>query len=124
MNLLYSLVMTAGLMNGGLVQYEPYVYTEINNPVFFDIDIDCQLGPLFVAGGIRVDMWMNELTNYCPYQNTYDISTGLRYGPLEIGLQHSCFHPSAPYMWMDYQIVPAWEGAETSFYARLKLTNR
>jgi hypothetical protein len=124
MNLLYSLVMTVGLMNGGLVQYDPYVRTAIDNPVFCDIDIDCQLGPFFAAGGIRVDMWMNEPTNLFPFQNTYDISTGIRYGALELGVQHSCFHPTAPYMWDKYQIIPSWEGWETSLYAKLTLSNR
>jgi len=123
MNILYAVILSAGIMQGGLVQYEPYEYDAVN-PVFTDISADIQWGYLFFTCGIRVDMWPSEGIYFDPYQNTYQIGGGVRLGMVELGVSHSCFHPMVAYQWDGYQVTPAWEGGYNTFYGKITLSNK
>lgn len=124
MNLLYAIVLSMGLTRGGIVQYNPTYYTEIDDPIYVSMDADVQYGPIFANCGIRVDTWMLSAGSYSPWQNTYQIGAGIRFGMIELGVTHSCYHPMQAYQWCTYQYTPAWEGAHTTVYGKLILTNR
>jgi hypothetical protein len=123
MNLLYSFILTVGIINGGLVQYCPYEYQD-TNPMFTEMEVDVQWGHFFFDCGIRTDIWPKSISSYDPYQNTYQIGAGLRFKYIEIGISHSCYHPMQTYQWAGYQMTPSWEGAINTFYGRLILGNR
>jgi hypothetical protein len=124
MNILWSVVLSCGVWYGGLVQYQPYVSTIIEQPIFTSVQTEFQYGPVFLAGGIRTDMFVHNPINLYPYQNTWNIGGGLRYGPAEIGIVHRCFHPMIAYQWSGYQVTPRWEGQINEIYASVKLEGR
>jgi hypothetical protein len=124
MNLLYAIAFSAGILNGAMAQYEPIIITEIDNPIYVDIDADVQYGPFFVTCNIRTDTWLLPEASFYPWQSTYEIGAGFRWKDLEVGLSHVCFHPMQPYQWLTYQVVPSWEGSVTTVYIKLTLTNR
>ena len=124
MNILYSVILSAGIWTGGLVQYQPYINTIIDNPVFTTMQTEFQYGPAFVTAGLRTDMFVNTLVNLYPFQNTWNVGGGFRWGPAEIGIVHRCFHPMIAYQWSGYQVTPKWEGAINEIYASLKLEGK
>jgi len=116
---------TLGTYSGGFVQYQPLAYVDIGNPLFVNFGGDVQIGPVFMGGAIRTDFNMVSITNYSPFQNTYTFNAGLRFGPVEVGYTHTCYHPSDPY-YMQYILsniaipIPASEGAVDVFYVMVK----
>lgn len=124
MKLLYSIILSAGIAQGSLWQYAPIKNTLIEEPIYATMSCDVQLGPFFGVAKIRADMFVEEIDNYSPWQNTYSVGCGVRIGFIEAGLIRTCYHPMQPYQWTGEQITPSFEGAVNDFYVSLKLSNR
>jgi hypothetical protein len=123
MNLLYAIVFSFGMIDGGLMQYQPIDYTSIEIPFYTDIDCDIQYGPFFGVAKIHTDIYMKSIAKYVPFQNTYIIGGGVRVGNVEIGVTHACYHPMQPYQWSGDIITPHFEGGITNAYISLTLSN-
>jgi len=60
------------------------------------------------------------LTNYDPFQMTSIFNAGYKTGGVQIGFEHSCFHPMQPYATIiDSNIKPSYEGGYNKFFVRI-----
>ena len=60
------------------------------------------------------------LTNYAPFQMTFIFNAGYKTGGVQIGFEHSCFHPMQPYATIiDSNIKPSYEGGYNKFFVRI-----
>lgn len=119
--LFMAFLLQIGTYSGALVQYERpgwFEYSPIQQPIYTELGMELETGPFFVQGRMRVDMYSDTLTNYSPFQNTYSIGGGLRLGPVEAGIRHTCFHPMSAYafIYTQPQIVPRFEGGVNEIY--------
>jgi len=124
MNLWYALILEASIwLNGGIMQYEPLDALYIDKPIAAQIGAELGYGPVFVHASVLTDMFVYDLADYWPFNNTYNAGAGLRYKGLEVGLEHSCYHPMVPFQWFPWQkaVVPAFEGSMSRLYVRLRV---
>lgn len=107
--------------SGGLVQYEPLSYTPFDNPVVLDIGAEIGYGSLHASAQVSTDCFVTGLTGMSQFMNTYTVAAGLKLGAVDIGIEHSCYHPAIPYQWLSSRsmIVPSFEGAYTALYVRV-----
>lgn len=126
MNILSAIVLSGflevGAWSGGVVQYERPDYYEasfFNYPIYTELAINATLNPITVESSIRCDMYMNGITTYEPFQNTYKIGLRADFGNFRIGATHSCFHPMQTYAILNGVIIPRFEGYFESVYIRL-----
>ena len=59
------------------------------------------------------------LTNYDPFQMTSIFNAGYKTGGVQIGFEHSCFHPMQPYATIiGNEIKPKYEGGYNKIFMR------
>jgi len=127
MNLWWALIIETSLFfNGGIIQYQSPDYTILEEPITTSIQGEIGRDNFVLYGSVSVDMWMQEFTSYLPFNNQYTVGGRITLGALEIGLEHSCYHPMVPYMWVSpkRQIVPSFEGYLDRVYLRIALKSR
>lgn len=120
--LVLSAAIEAGAVSGGTYNYngltKPWswidsLYTSLSSTVNYGLfylggQMDCYFMP---------DTWIN----YYPLQMTYIFRAGIKTERLEIGYEHSCFHPIQPYVTiMEYEIKPKYEGGYNKFFVRIQ----
>jgi hypothetical protein len=110
-----------GTYAGGLIIYNPLTYVPISNPLYIDFQAELQVGHLFLGGDIRTDMnLVKSSISFSPFQETYTIDAGIRFGIFELIYSHTCYHPIMPYLtqYMYYSEmnipIPVSEGATDS----------
>lgn len=125
MNILSAIVLSGflevGAWNGGVVQYERPDYFEASffeYPIYTEMDINATLKPFTIESSIRCDMYMNGLTTYEPFQNTYTIGARFDFGNMRMGYSHTCFHPMQAYAFVRDTIMPRFEGYTNNIYIR------
>jgi len=94
------------------VQDKPSFYTEMDAEILL-------LDTIFVGGSVRTDVRPVYIDNYDPYWMTYSFTAGFRFGPVEGGFRHSCFHPIQTYAGLSDQLNPIAEGAYREIYLRV-----
>lgn len=124
MNLWWALIVETSLFfNGGIIQYESFDTVILKEPITTMIQAEIGRDNFVLYGAVSVDMWMQEFTSYLPFNNQYTVGGIVTIGAVEIGLEHSCYHPMVPYMWIPSrrQIVPSFEGAFDRVYVKIRL---
>ena len=59
------------------------------------------------------------LTNYDPFQMTFIFNAGYKTGGVQIGFEHSCFHPMQPHATIiGNEIKPKYEGGYNKIFMR------
>ena len=113
-------------MSGGIIQYEPLAYTAISEPFLVSLGAEAGYGPLSAYGSVATDMWATDLTAFSFFMNTYTVGVRAEFGPVTVGLEHSCFHPAVPYQWIPARqnVVPSFEGSFDRIYVQIKLGGR
>jgi hypothetical protein len=95
----------------------------INSNQQFSVDMAAELriaGIGYVGGDIRIYEWMNEAAflDFWPNRGAFSFRAGLRFGGLEIGYEHYCTHPIAPYLpYFHYDLK--WDGGYDEFHVKL-----
>lgn len=60
------------------------------------------------------------LTNYDPFQMTFIFNAGYKTGGVQIGFEHSCFHPMQPYATIiGNEIKPKYEGGYNKIFIKM-----
>ncbi len=114
-----SAALEAGFVSGGV-----YNYSQSNNwinvgALYTSLEATVEYGHLYVGGGMDCYFVPLSLTNYMPFQMTYTLDAGLKFGDFQIGYEHSCYHPTQVYATiMGNEIKPKYEGGYNRFFIR------
>lgn len=122
--LILSAALQFGIMNGAAYCMKPNDVVEFVEcpPLYATLSVDARCGIFFANASVRTDMWMMSLTNYDPYDLSFQIGGGISIGPLVFGICHTCYHPMTTYsIQAGYRIVPYSEGATDDLYIRLNI---
>ena len=129
MNLLASItvsgVLQLGYMPGHTMSlYEiptDHQYIDVSHTWVFDYQATARLFKIgFITGGMTsYSLSTSSIVEYYPIRMDFDIGAGLRYGPLEIGWFHGCYHPIAP----NTEIIPLprIDSGNDFFYVKVKM---
>ena len=95
--LIFTAALEFGFLNGGVFNYSPrnYEWTEIG-ALYATLEGRASLGPISVGGSVQTHFTPQTITNYVPFQATYIFDAKVKAGNVEIGYEHSCFHPIQP----------------------------
>lgn len=113
------------LPNGDFIMYEELEWFPVQYSLYTDLQAEIVIGNLlFVGGGVRTGMWYDgEGYTFFPHRSSYEFRAGLRWGMVEIGFRHNCYHPQTPFFGfgiLDYRAI--WEGSFEEAY--LRVSNR
>ena len=62
-----------------------------------------------------------SIINYSPFQMTFLVNAGIKIENIQIGYEHSCYHPLQPYItFFKYEVIPKYEGSYNRFFIRIK----
>lgn len=119
--LMLSIALEVGGLRGTAVDFDEHVELIPSPPLYALIQGDAQAGPVFLRGSIETDFFSYEFGEGLPFDDTYSVGAGLRFGPLELGYEHMCIHPVAWSVANWPQVYPRLAGNCERVYIRLDL---
>lgn len=119
--LMLSAALEAGFISGGLFNYNAWnqPWQEIG-ALYTSLGVKAEIGVLYASG--RMDSYFTPLAwnNYSPFQMTYIFEVGADFGNVQLGYEHSCFHPIQPYATIiGNEIKPKYEGGYNKVFVRI-----
>lgn len=119
---LLSAALEMGIVNGGFFNYtKKPIDVETFVPLYTSLEADVSTGPLYIGGKMVCYFTPMDIFNYYPFQMTFIFNAGLHFDNVQIGYEHSCFHPMQPYATiMKYEIKPIFEGGFNKFFVRIE----
>jgi hypothetical protein len=121
--LILCAALEAGFVSGGAFNYQArntaWSKAEIG-ALYTTLEASAHYSALYVGGAIDCYFTPETLTNFSPFQMTFIFNAGLKSGNVEIGYEHSCFHPMQPYATIiGNEIKPKYEGGYDKLFVRI-----
>jgi len=97
------------------------IYEVEKTSFFADFYFELEVADIFFLNGrIRIEMYEDKfMRNYKPYQNEFEINTGIRLEFIEIGYRRFCVHPMKVFH-DNYEVWPdiKYEGGKEEIYIK------
>jgi len=115
------------LPQGGLAIYDNPIpeVIEFAGSYFTELGGEATWGPLFAGGAVRTTMWAEVgKLGFWPNEMEFTFDTGLKWGGVRLGYQHTCYHPVVPDLgvieWIGRKVLPRWDGSYDCIYLRVE----
>lgn len=90
--ILSAAIELGGFCNGTVYDFDNMQGSPPSPPLYTTLSVDAQAGPFFVTGLTETVYFLDEFGGR-PFDATYSVGAGLRFGNIELGWSHFCVHP-------------------------------
>lgn len=120
--LLLSAALEFGFLSGGVYNYHAHnAEWEDIGTLYANTSTTVTYKTLYITGAMECYFTPLAWNNYSPFQMTYIVGVGVKLENIELGYEHSCFHPMQPYATVvGNEIKPKYEGAYNRFFVRIE----
>lgn len=110
-----------GFISGGEFNYQTRNKEwEGIGALYTSLEASAQLKTFYIGGSMDCYFTPEGIGSFSPFQMTYVFNAGLDFDNIQIGYEHSCFHPMQPYATIiGNEIKPKYEGSLDKFFARI-----
>ena len=124
----FKILALSASLEFGAIQGSAINYNAKSNRWMMDKDIalyttlnaDISYQGFYIGGAMQNYFTPESLTNYIPFQMDFTFEAGYRNGPVQIGFEHTCYHPMQPYATIiGNEIKPKYEGGYNKIFIKM-----